>query len=55
MGALGFAGDDIVEGHVDGPWAGQQLDERLRDRVDRVPVDRQADVDVVRTDRRVAG
>ena len=29
MGALGFTGDDIIEGHVDGSRPGQQLDESL--------------------------
>ena len=47
---LRFAGRDVVERDVDRAGPVHQLGERGRDRVDRVPVDRQADVHVARVD-----
>ena len=51
----GSPGTTSSSGTSTAPGRAIRADQRLRDRVDRVPVDRQADLDVVGGDRGVAG
>src|SRR5215208_6193603 len=50
---LGLSGHDVVEWRVDVARTGHQLRQRGRDRIDRVPVDRQSNMDIVGAELRV--